>query len=76
MSVQDIETESPRLGAGNENGNLIFFVLFLVMMLFFFVVAAFIENYKPQYGHETCYTILFGISLSLILYASIGDSAS
>lgn len=76
MSVQDIETESPRLGAGNENGNLIFFVLFLVMMLFFFVVAAFIEKYKPQYGHETCYTILFGISLSLILYASIGDSAS
>jgi hypothetical protein len=63
---------SPRLNAAHENGNLDFFVLFLVMMLFFFISAAIIEKYKPQYGHETCYTILFGVSLSLILYASIG----
>jgi len=47
-------------------------VLFLAMMLFFFISAAIIEKYKPQYGHETCFTIIFGVSLSLILYASIG----
>jgi len=76
MRVEDIKSESHHLGAANENGNLTFFVTFLIMMLFFFVVAAFIEKYKPQYGHETCYTILFGISVSLILYASIGDSAT
>ena len=76
MRVEDVSTDSPHLGATNENGQLTFFVLFLVMMLFFFVVAAFIEKYKPKYGHETGYTILFGISLSLILYASLGDSAT
>jgi NhaP-type Na+/H+ or K+/H+ antiporter len=64
------------LAASHENGNLDFFVLFLVMMLFFFICAAVIEKYKPQYGHETCYTILFGVSLSLILYVSIGTEAA
>jgi len=75
MKILPPSIESHHLGAGNESGNLTFFVLFLIMMLFFFVVAAFIEKYKPQYGHETCYTILFGVSLSLILYAVTGDSS-
>lgn len=57
-----------------ENGNLNFFVLFLAMMLFFFICAAAIEKYKPQYGHETVFTIIFGVSLSLILYATLGAS--
>ena len=64
------------LAASSENGNLDFFVFFLIMMLFFFICAAVIEKYKPQYGHETCYTILFGVSLSLILYVSIGTEAA
>ena len=45
------------------------------MMLFFFICSALIEKYKPTYGHETCYTILFGVLISLILYAIIGTEA-
>ena len=45
-------------------------------MLFFFVMSAIIEKYKPQYGHETCATIVVGVFISLILYASLGTSAA
>lgn len=43
-------------------------------MLFFFVMSAIIEKYKPEYGHETCATIIVGVFISLILYASLGAS--
>lgn len=40
------------------------------MMLFFFIIGALIEKYKPRYGHETCLTIILGVTLSCILWAS------
>jgi len=63
------------LGASEGKGNLYFLMTFIVMMLFFFIGSALIEKYKPTYGHETCYTILFGVSISLILYAIIETEA-
>lgn len=42
-------------------------------MLFFFVGSAIIEKLKPRYGHETGYTIIFGVVISLIIYASVND---
>jgi NhaP-type Na+/H+ or K+/H+ antiporter len=37
-------------------------------------MSAIIEKYKPAYGHETCATIVVGVFISLILYASLGSS--
>jgi len=37
-------------------------------MLFFFMVAAASEKYKPAIGHETSYTIIMGLIVSLILW--------
>lgn len=50
-----------------------FYLIFLLMMLFFFVGSAIIEKLKPRYGHETGYTIIFGVVISLIIYASVND---
>lgn len=49
-----------------------YLVLFLVM-LFFFVMAACNEKYKPPVGHQTSYTIIFGVIISVILWFSFGD---
>jgi len=39
------------------------------MMLFFFITGAMIEKYKPPVGHETCLTLILGITISGILWA-------
>ena len=69
-----LSTDLP--GSSEEGGhtNIYFWMLFSVMMMFFFFGCAFIEKYKPAYGHETGATIIFGVMLSLILYAIEGDS--
>jgi len=51
-----------------------FWMLFGVMMMFYFFGCAYMERYKPAYGHETGATIILGVILSLILYAIQGDS--
>ena len=40
------------------------------MMLFFFITGALIEKYKPRFGHETCLTIILGVTISVIMWAS------
>lgn len=35
-------------------------------------MAGVIEKYKPPFGHETGMTVVLGIILSVIIYASIG----
>ncbi len=43
------------------------------MCIFYFLCSACIEKYKPSYGIETSYTILIGITISLIIYACVGN---
>ena len=49
---------------------ILFYVTFMSMMLFFFICSALIEKHKPSVGHETTYTILAGIALSVLLFYS------
>lgn len=46
------------------------------MCLFFFTCSAVIEKYKPSYGHETGYTILIGVTISLLIYACVGNKVA
>ena len=56
------------LAIDQQTQALLFYVTFMVMMVFFFVCSALMEKYKPPFGHETTYTILFGVVFSVILY--------
>jgi len=47
-----------------------FYLTFFLMMIFFFFIGAMIEKYKPAFGHETGLTLILGIIISLILWAS------
>ena len=42
------------------------------VMIFFFVTAALNERYKPRCGHQTSYTIIVGVIISLFLYLGFG----
>ena len=50
-----------------------FYIVFICLMLFFFFGMAIIEKFKPKYGHETCFTVMLGMVVSLLLYAIKGD---
>ena len=71
-------TETAPVAAGNltaDQANVIFYVTFIIMMLFFFFTGAAGEKFHPPFGHETTYTIAFGIIVSIILwYASGGEN--
>lgn len=51
-----------------------FYIILFLCMIFFFVTASLNEKYKPRCGHQTSYTIIFGLCISLILYAILGNS--
>ena len=57
-----------------EAANMIFLVTFMVMMLFFFMTGAAGEKYHPPFGHETSYTIAFGIIVSLLMWLAVRDN--
>jgi len=42
-------------------------------MVFFFVMAACNEKYKPKCGHQTSYTIIFGVLISICLWYGFGN---
>lgn len=44
-------------------------------MLFFFIVSGAQEKFHPSIGHETSYTIILGIIISLILWFSTPTSS-
>ena len=48
-------------------------ILFCIMVAFFFMAALF-EKFKPRCGHQTSYTIIIGIILSMIFFWVWGDS--
>jgi hypothetical protein len=56
----------------SETDKIIFLVTFTFMILFFFIVGAIGEKYKPKVGHETTYTVLLGLLVSLILWFGDG----
>lgn len=59
------------------NAEIVFYVTFLLMLLFFFVTAAAGEKYKPKIGHETSYSLILGICISVLLwYIGGGPSGS
>jgi len=65
----------PKLGEASEEDKesvFFFYITFIVMMLFFFMGMALIEKYKPQYGHETTYTVALGLVISCLVYAIKG----
>jgi hypothetical protein len=66
QSLQEIPIEQ------TETDKVIFLVTFTFMILFFFIVGAIGEKYKPKIGHETTYTVLLGLILSLILWFGDG----
>lgn len=50
-----------------------FYCVLVVTMLFFFVAAASNERHKWKVGHQTSFTIIFGVIVALILWAVFGD---
>jgi len=42
------------------------------MLLFFFICASAAEKYKPACGHETTYTVILGLVISIILWFACG----
>lgn len=66
QSLQEIPIEQ------TETDKVIFLVTFTFMILFFFIVGAISEKYKPKIGHETTYTVLLGLLISLILWFGDG----
>ena len=64
------------LEEASSGAKTVFYVTFMCMMLFFFMVAALSEKYKPSIGHETSYTIILGIVLSVILWFCTRDGST
>lgn len=50
-----------------------FYTVLFLLMLFFFVMAAMNERYKPKCGHQTSFTIILGVCISLVLWLSFGN---
>jgi len=42
------------------------------MLLFFFLTSAAGEKYEARCGHETTYTVAFGMVISIILWYASG----
>lgn len=63
--------------AESVKDKMIFYVTFILMLLFFFISAAAGEKYKPRIGHETTYSVILGLVISVILwYAGDGPSGN
>lgn len=57
-----------------ENDTYFFFGTFIIMTLFFFVSAAAGERYHFKVGHETSYTVIFGLAISLLIWYTAGTN--
>ncbi len=57
-----------------DDGSIIFLITFLFMLLFFFITASLSEKYKPKIGHETSYTVILGMIISIVLWYAAGGS--
>ena len=50
-----------------------FYLMLFLIMVFFFVMAACNETYKPKCGHQTSYTIILGVLVSICLWYGFGE---
>ena len=50
-----------------------FYCVLFVVMLFFFVAAASNERHKWKVGHQTSFTIIFGVIIALFLWLAFGN---
>ena len=55
-----------------ETEKMEFYLVLFVLMCFFFATAACNEKYKPPVGHQTSFTIIFGVVVSIILWYGFG----
>ena len=74
MSPKLLSSSDPNQDFEIETEQVEFYVILLCTMLFFFTSAALVEKYKPKFGHQTSFTIIVGIIISVILYACLGNS--
>ena len=49
-----------------------FYTTLFATMIFFFVMAGVMERYKPRCGHQTSFTIIFGVIIALFLWWGFG----
>ena len=56
-----------------EDENMDFYLILFTLMMLFFVTSAYNERYKPVCGHQTSYTIIAGIVISLLLWLIFSD---
>ena len=49
-----------------------FYCMLFMCMIFFFFTASLVEVYKPMCGHQTSFTIIFGVCVSLLIYLCSG----
>ena len=50
-----------------------FYLMWFLLMLFFFVMAAANEKFKPKCGHQTSFTIILGVIVSVCLWFGFGE---
>ena len=50
-----------------------FYCVLFIVMLFFFVSAASNEKHKWKVGHQTSFTIIFGVLIALLLWLGFGE---
>jgi sodium/hydrogen exchanger-like protein 6/7 len=51
-----------------------FYLLNFAMMFFFFLMAACIHKFKPNYGHQTSFTLIIGVVVAISLWCVFGDT--
>ena len=71
--AEDPKTEEEISDEQEEIDKMEFYLILFGVMLFFFIMAGANERYKWACGHQTSFTIIFGVCVSLILYAAFGN---
>ena len=74
IAGQDGYSDEPLPEDELEADHMEFYLMLFILMLFFFVMAAINEKFKPRCGHQTSYTIIFGVLISIVLWYGFGNS--
>ena len=69
---KDEPVPAPEDDIDEEVEKMEFYTVLFLLMLFFFIMAAANERYKPKCGHQTSFTIILGVCISLVLWLAFG----